>query len=78
MPTPAAVVVSALAFGLVHLTPRDFPQLTGLGILMGFSYVRSRNLLTPMMIHGVWNGGVLTVLYVLTSYGVDIQQMLHG
>lgn len=78
MPTPAAVIVSAIAFGLVHLTPRDFPQLTGLGILMGFSYVRSRNLLTPMMIHGIWNGGVLTLLYVLTSCGVDIQEILHG
>ena len=26
MPTPAAVALSSLAFGTVHLTPRDFPQ----------------------------------------------------
>ena len=26
MPTPAAVAVSSVAFGLVHLTPRDFTQ----------------------------------------------------
>lgn len=77
LPVPAAVVVSALAFGFVHLTPRDFPQLTALGILLGFSYVRSKNLLTPIMIHAVWNGGVLTLLYFLTVSGVDIQKMLH-
>ena len=26
MPVPAAVALSSLAFGMVHLTPRDFPQ----------------------------------------------------
>ena len=28
MPVPAAVAVSSVAFGMVHLTPRDFPQVT--------------------------------------------------
>lgn len=77
MPTPLAVVLSSAAFGLVHLSPRDTPQLTALGLLLGFSYVRSRNLLTPMLIHGVWNGTVLTVLYALQASGVDLQEMLH-
>lgn len=78
MPTPAAVVISAVAFGLVHLSPRDTPQLTALGILLGFSYVRSRNLLTPMMIHGCWNGTVLSILYWLQLQGFDLQKILHG
>lgn len=77
MPTPAAVALSSVAFGLVHLSPRDTPQLTALGVLLGFSYVRSRNLLTPMMIHGTWNGTVLAVLYVLQATGVDLQELLH-
>jgi uncharacterized protein len=78
MPTPLAVVLSALAFGFVHLSPRDTPQLAALGLLLGFSYVRSKNLLTPMLIHGVWNGTVLCVLYSLQLSGYDIQQLLHG
>lgn len=78
MPTPAAVALSSVAFGLVHLSPRDTPQLTALGVLLGFSYVRSRNLLTPMLIHGAWNGTVLVVLYSLQASGVDLQEMLHG
>lgn len=78
MPTPLAVALSSVAFGLVHLSPRDTPQLTALGLLLGFFYVRSRNLLTPMMIHGVWNGTVLCVLYWLQSQGVDLQKALHG
>lgn len=77
MPTPLAVLLSSVAFGLVHFSPRDTPQLTALGILLGFSYIRSKNLLTPMMIHGAWNGTVLTILYVLQMNGVDIQHLLH-
>ena len=53
-------------------------QLTSLGLLLGFSYVRSRNLLTPILIHGAWNGGVLTLLYVLASQGIDIQELIHA
>ncbi|KAL4420180.1 hypothetical protein ABPG77_008316 [Micractinium sp. CCAP 211/92] len=78
MPVPAAVALSSLAFGMVHLTPRDFPQLTALGFLLGFAYVRSRNLLTPMLIHGAWNGSVLTILFLLASQGIDIQELLHA
>ena len=26
MPVPAAVLISSVGFGLVHLTPRDLPQ----------------------------------------------------
>lgn len=78
MPTPIAVVISSVAFGLVHFSPRDTPQLTALGLLLGFSYIRSGNLLTPMIIHGTWNGTVLTLLYILQANGYDINQLLHS
>lgn len=78
MPTPAAVILSSLAFGLVHLSPRDFPQLTALGILLGFTYVRSKNLLSPMIIHGTWNGAVLSVLFALKAAGYDLNDVIHG
>lgn len=78
MPTYAAVLVSSACFGAAHLSVRDLPQLTTLGVVLGFTYVRSRNLLTPMLIHGVWNGAVLSVLFLLMSSGVDIQELLGG
>ena len=78
MPTPVAILLSSIAFGLVHFSPRDTPQLTALGILLGFAYVRSRNLLTPMLIHGTWNGTVLTILYILQANGVNLEDVLHG
>ncbi|PNW83179.1 hypothetical protein CHLRE_06g310050v5 [Chlamydomonas reinhardtii] len=76
MPTWAAVVASSGFFGLAHLSPRDLPVLSALGLLLGWSYVRSRNLLTPILIHGAWNSGVLTVLFWLASEGVDVQQLI--
>lgn len=76
MPTWAAVVASSVAFGLAHLSARDLPVLSGLGMLLGFSYVRSRNLLTPILIHGAWNSGVLSLLFYLAAQGVDVQELL--
>jgi membrane protease YdiL (CAAX protease family) len=67
-----AVLLSSVAFGAAHLSARDFPQLTALGIVMGFSYVRSRNLMTPILIHGTWNGVVLSLLFILSANGYDL------
>ena len=76
MPVPAAVVVSAAAFATAHLSARDFPQLFAFGILLGFVYVRSRNLLSTMVVHGAWNGGVLLLLAALASAGIDLEKLL--
>lgn len=76
MPTPAAIFASSLAFGVAHLSLKDLPVLVALGCLLGALYVRSRNLLTPMLVHGVWNSTVLTLLFALTASGVDVQQLL--
>lgn len=78
MPTWAAVIASSVAFGLAHLSVRDLPQLVVLGTLLGFVYVRSRNLLSPMLIHGVWNGAVLTILFLLVQSGVDLKELFSG
>ena len=56
MSAPAAVVASSTIFAAAHFAPRDFPQLLALGLVLGFSYVRTRNLLTPMMVRS--GGGV--------------------
>ena len=69
LPTPGAVFFSSVVFAGAHFAPRDFPQLVTLGMVLGFSYARTRNLLTPMMIHSLWNSGVLIVVSVLVSSG---------
>jgi hypothetical protein len=38
-------------------------------MVLGFSYARTRNLLTPMLIHSLWNSGVLVVVSILVRSG---------
>lgn len=76
MPTSAAVILSAGAFALAHFTPGEIPQLFALGVVLGFAYSKSGNLLTPIVIHGLWNSGVLLVLTVLRMQGYDIQELI--
>ena len=44
-------------------------ELVVLGLVLGFSYARTRNLLTPMLIHSLWNSGVLIVVAGLVATG---------
>ena len=38
--------------------------------------LHNRNLLTPILVHGAWNSTVLTLLFLLASYGVDIEEFV--
>ncbi|KNA20159.1 hypothetical protein SOVF_054780 isoform A [Spinacia oleracea] len=77
VPTPVAVVISAAVFALAHLTPGEFPQLFVLGTALGLSYAQTRNLLTPITIHALWNSGVILLLTFLQIQGYDIKELLQ-
>ncbi|MCO5608095.1 hypothetical protein L7F22_062301 [Adiantum nelumboides] len=76
MPTYAAVILSAGTFAFAHFTPGQAPQLFALGVVLGFAYLKSGNLLTPIVIHGLWNSGVLLLLTALRMEGYDIQELI--
>lgn len=78
VPTPVAVVISAAVFALAHLTPGQFPQLFVLGTALGLSYAQTRNLLTPIAIHALWNSGVVLLLTFLQLQGYDIKELLQA
>jgi uncharacterized protein len=76
MSLPASVFVSSLIFAACHFSPRDFPQLLALGMVMGFAYARSRNLLTSIAIHAVWNSTVVVMLFLIVNSGVSMSEIL--
>ena len=78
LPAPGAVVFSSFIFGLAHLAPRDFPELVALGCVLGFSYVRTRNLLVPMFIHSCWNSGVLVLVIFAIHLGIAEELGIPG
>ncbi|CAA7401916.1 unnamed protein product [Spirodela intermedia] len=68
----------AAVFALAHLTPSEFPQLFVLGSVLGLSYAQTRNLLTPIAIHALWNSGVIILLTFLQVQGYDIRELVQG
>ncbi|MEM6501330.1 MAG: type II CAAX endopeptidase family protein [Cyanobacteria bacterium P01_C01_bin.89] len=65
-----AVVVSALVFAIAHLSLSEVLPLTVLGIVLGGVYLRTRNLVAPILLHGLWNSGTLISLLVLSNGGI--------
>ncbi|XP_058193432.1 uncharacterized protein LOC131310446 [Rhododendron vialii] len=78
LPTPVSILISGAVFAVAHLTPGQFPQLFVLGTLLGFSYAQTRNLLTPITIHALWNSGVILLLAFLQLQGYDIRELLQN
>jgi membrane protease YdiL (CAAX protease family) len=67
VPVWGAILLSSLVFAAAHLNISEVLPLTILGIILGVVYTRSRNLLSSMLLHGLWNSGTLLSLYVLGS-----------
>jgi len=68
MPTWAALGVTTLCFAFIHQhNTGDTVQLTGVGLVAGLSYLKTRNLATPMMVHCLFNFTVLTLYFIWVS-----------
>jgi uncharacterized protein len=65
LPTWGAILASSLLFAVVHLSLSEIAPLTALGIVLGFSYVKTKNLLVPMVLHSLWNASTLISLFIL-------------
>mmetsp|Transcript_7044 Transcript_7044/g.25951 ORF Transcript_7044/g.25951 Transcript_7044/m.25951 type:complete len:429 (-) Transcript_7044:57-1343(-) len=59
-----AVAVSALIFSLAHFSPHRCLPLYILGVLMGIVFVRSRNLMSSIVLHSLWN----IFVFVMSMY----------
>jgi uncharacterized protein len=69
-PVGGAIALSSLIFATAHLSLAEILPLTVLGAILGFVYTRSRGLLSPMILHSLWNSVTMVGLFILGS-GVD-------
>jgi uncharacterized protein len=67
IPVWGAIALSSLIFALAHQNLSEVLPLTVLGGVLGFVYTRSKNLLSSMLVHSLWNGGTLLSLFLLGS-----------
>lgn len=58
MPVWCSILVSSVAFALAHFNVQRMLPLIFLGMVMGITYARSRNLLPSILLHSLWNGFV--------------------
>ena len=62
-----AIAITGAGFAAMHLQPLGLPTLTTLGLVLGFAFLRTGNLLTAILVHGLWNGGVFILMRVLAG-----------
>ncbi len=62
-----AILLSSFLFAVVHLSLSEVIPLMTLGIVLGFVYTRTQNLLASMLLHSLWNSGTLLSLFILGS-----------
>ncbi len=67
-----ALVFSGLTFGLFHGNLVQFAYAFFLGMLLGFIYIRTRNIIYPIILHMVINffGGIVST-FVMDVSGID-------
>ena len=66
-PLWGAIAFSSLLFSVAHLNLSEVLPLMTLGMVLGFVYTRSGNLLAPILLHSLWNGSTLFTLFLLGS-----------
>ncbi|MBD2058761.1 CPBP family intramembrane metalloprotease [Oculatella sp. FACHB-28] len=62
-----AIALSSLIFATAHLSLAEVLPLTLLGAVLGFVYTRSRSLLSPILLHSLWNSVTMIGLFLLGS-----------
>ncbi len=67
LPIWGAIGLSSLIFAAAHLSFSEVLPLTVLGGILGFAYVRSRNLLSSILLHSTWNSVTMIGLFLLGS-----------
>ncbi|MBT9314296.1 CPBP family intramembrane glutamic endopeptidase [Leptothoe spongobia] len=67
MPVWGAILLSSFIFASAHLSLSEVIPLTLLGAILAWVYTRSRNLLSSMLIHSLWNSATLLGLFLLGS-----------
>jgi membrane protease YdiL (CAAX protease family) len=61
-PLALALLLSALAFGAMHLQPGGLPVLSTLGLVLGLAMRHTGSLRTPVLVHACWNGTLFLLM----------------
>jgi membrane protease YdiL (CAAX protease family) len=60
-----AVMLSALMFGAMHMSPDALLPLTGLGVILAIVARASGGLWAPVLLHSLWNAATMATVICL-------------
>lgn len=63
---------SALAFSLLHGIAGLIPAIFVLGVILAWIYERTGSIWAPILVHGVYNGIVTTIVYAALARGIEV------
>jgi uncharacterized protein len=63
-----SILLSALLFGIVHMNPWQFVTAFAAGIILGWWYVKTKSIVTPILGHALNNG----MSYIIGAIGLSI------
>jgi membrane protease YdiL (CAAX protease family) len=63
-----SIILSALLFGMIHMNPWQFVSAFAGGLILGWWYVKTNSILTPIFGHALNNG----LSFILTAIGLSI------
>ena len=66
-----ALIAQGLMFGIMHMTWRSSPEIlftTGAGIVLGFFYYKTKSIVGPIVMHGVNNVMLVSIMPYLYPY----------
>lgn len=67
-----AILISAFAFGLMHATLQQIPFAFVLGLVFGFVYIKTGNILYPILFHFANNGWACGLTFLSVWKGEDV------
>jgi len=73
--TMAAVALSALVFGLMHVNPAQIVNATIMGLLLGYVYVRTDSILPCVVLH--CSNNIIICLIEYAMPGIDNMSMMQ-
>ncbi|MBQ0023416.1 MAG: CPBP family intramembrane metalloprotease [Prevotellaceae bacterium] len=78
--TWAAIIGSAIAFGLIHANPAQIPFAAVMGVVLGYIYHKTGNIIVPCIIHIINNSAAVYMMNVLGDKAdeVSITESLGG
>ena len=76
MPTWAAVLISSIVFGLVHIDTFQILYATLMGLILAWSYIRTKNLWIPTVGHIVFNMTSVLLGHYMEVTGAEMPSVI--